>query len=61
MQNRVRNQYLKEFIMLDKIYKDDNKFDGIGDNFSFKVSIFHNKCGQVDLPEDIYIQNAFIM
>lgn len=41
--------------MLDKIYKDNNKFDGTGDNFNFKVTIFLNKFRQVDLPENVYI------
>lgn len=61
MQSKTRNEYLKKFIMLNKIYKDNNKFDGISDNFSFKVTIFLDKCRQVDLPEDAYIQGAFIM
>lgn len=29
--------------MLNIIYKNNNKFDGIGNNFSFKVIIFFNK------------------
>lgn len=47
--------------MLDKIYKDNDKFGGIGNNFNFKVTIFLDKCRQVSLPEDIYIQGASIM
>lgn len=47
--------------MLDKIYKDDDKFGGISDNFSFKVTIFLDNCKQVGLPEDVYIQSAHIM
>ena len=61
MQTGVRNQYSKELIMLDKIYKDDDKFGGTGDNFSFKVTIFLDKCRRVGLPEDAYIQGASIM
>ena len=47
--------------MLDKIYKDDDKFGGTGDNFSFKVTIFLDKCRRVGFPEDAYIQGASIM
>ena len=47
--------------MLDKIYKDDDKFGGIGDNFRFKVTIFLDKCRRVGLPEDAYIQDTSIM
>lgn len=58
---RIRNEYLKKLIMLDKIYKDDNKFCDIGDNFNFKFIILFNKCRQVGLPKDAYIQVASIM
>ena len=47
--------------MLDKIYKDDEKFDDIDDNFDFKLAIFEDKCRRVDLSSEIYIQIAFIM
>lgn len=41
--------------MYNKIYKINNKFNGISDNFNFKVTIFYNKCRQIDLPADDYI------
>ena len=47
--------------MLDKIYKVENKFSGIGDNFNFKVTIFHDKYRGVGLPSDAYIYGASIM
>ena len=37
------NQYSKKLIILDKIYKDKDKFSGIDDNFNFKVTIFNDK------------------
>lgn len=55
MQMGVRNQNSKDFIMLDKIYKNDDKFGDTGDNFSFKVIIFLDKYRWVSLPEDAYI------
>lgn len=61
MQTGVRNRYSKELIMLNKIYKDDDKFGGTDDNFSFKATIFLDKCRRVGLPEDAYIQGASIM
>lgn len=51
----ITNQYSKELIMLDKIYKDDNKFGSTGDNFNFKVIIFFDKYRQVGLLTDVYI------
>ena len=47
--------------MLDKIYKNDDKFGGTGNNFSFKVTIFLNKYRQIGLPEDAHILGAPIM
>ena len=55
------NQYLKELIMFDKIYKDKDKFNGICDNFNFKVTIFYDKCRRVGLPPNVYIYDASIM
>lgn len=55
MQMGVRNQYLKELIIFDRIYKNDNKFGDIGDKFNFKVTIFLNKYKKVGLPENAYI------
>lgn len=55
MQTGIRNQYSKKLIMFNKIYKNDNKFGGIGNIFNFKVIIFLNKCKQVYILEDAYI------
>ena len=41
--------------MLDKIHKNDDKLGGLGDNFSFKVTIFFDKCKRVGLPKNVYI------
>lgn len=40
MQIKIRNKYSKKFIILDKIYKYENKFGGIGNNINFKVIVF---------------------
>ena len=42
--------------MLDKIYKDKNKFSGTGDNFNFKVT-----SRQVGLLPNAYIYGASII
>lgn len=47
--------------MLDKIYKDKDKFNNTSDNINFKVIIFYNKYKQVGLPPNTYIQGAYIM
>lgn len=47
--------------MVDKIYKDEDKFSGTGDNFTSKVTIFHNKCRRVALPSNVYIYSASII
>lgn len=55
MQTEIRNQYSKELIMFEKIYKDNDKFGSTGDYFSFKVTIFLNKNRSVGLPKNAYI------
>ena len=54
-------QYSKELTQLDKLYKNEDKFGGTGDNFTFKLSIFHDKCQLVGLPPDAYLEGASIM
>ena len=36
----IMNQHLKELVMFDKIYKDEDKFSGTGDNFNFNLQSF---------------------
>lgn len=47
--------------MLGKIYKDEDKFSGTGDNFNFKVTFFYNKYRQVGLSPNVYIYGTSIM
>lgn len=47
--------------MLAKIYKNNNKFGGMGDNFNFKFIIFLNKCRQVGLLADNFVSSASII
>lgn len=41
--------------MLNKIYKNNNKFSGISNNFSFKAIIFYDKYKQVELLKNVCI------
>ncbi len=43
------NNYSKKLALLKKIYKNDDKFDIIDDNFDFKILIFYDKCKRADL------------
>lgn len=58
---KVRNHYLKELIILDKIYKNDDKCGGTDNNFSFKVTIFLDKYRRVGLSKNTYIQDVCII
>lgn len=40
---KIRNKYLKKFIMINKTYKDNYMFANNKNNFSFQVTIFLNK------------------
>jgi hypothetical protein len=55
------SNFSKKLTLLDKIYRDGDKFDEIDDNFEFKLMIFQDKCRRVGLLQEAYIQDAFIM
>ena len=53
--------FSKELMLLDKTYRPEDKFSRTGDNFEFKLAIFHDKCRRAGLPPHAYIQGASIM
>ncbi len=53
--------YSKKLILLEKIYRDENKFDITNDNFDFKIMIFYDKCNRANLSQIAYEQNVSIM
>ncbi len=55
------NNYSKELALLKKIYKNDDKFDIIDDNFDFKILIFYDKCKRADLSRIAYDEDVSIM
>ena len=54
-------QYSKKLTQLNKLYKNEDKFGRTGDNFTFKPSIFYDKCQLVGLPPDAYLEGASVM
>ena len=54
-------QWSRELVCLDKFYKDDEKFSGTNDNFALKVKLYYDKCQQVGLLPDAYLQGASII
>ncbi len=55
------NDFFKQLALLNKIYKEKNKFSDIDSNFDMKATIFYDKCRRARLFEHAYIQNASIM
>ncbi len=55
------NNYFKKLALLKKIYKDDDKFDIIDDNFDFKILIFYDKCKRVNFLRIAYNEDVSIM
>ncbi len=47
--------------MLEKIYRDADKFDITNNNFDFKIMIFYDKCNRANLFQIAYDQNTLIM
>ena len=60
-QDDFAKYYAKEFIILNKIYQKNNKFEKIDDNFNFKLQIFYDKCKKVDFSTHVYFQSVFSM
>jgi hypothetical protein len=44
-----------ELANLIRIYRDEDKFKGTGENFEFKVMIFHDKCNVAGVPQYAYM------
>lgn len=59
LQADITNQYSKKFIMLNKIYRKEDKFSGTSDHFNFKDTIFYDKYRQIKLLPNFYIYNIF--
>lgn len=39
-----------------KIYTEESKYGGDGDNFDFKLTIFHDICGRADVLEEAKVK-----
>ncbi len=48
-------------IQLEKIYKKQNKFDNIDDNFDYKLLIFYDKCKRIDVSKLMYDKAILVM
>lgn len=54
-------QHSKKLVQLDKLYKNEDKFSGIGDNFIFKLSIFYNKYQFIGLFSEVYLESIKVI
>lgn len=45
-------QYTRELTVLSKLYRDDMKYSGFGDNFQRKIGIFEDICFKAGIPDD---------
>ena len=55
------SRFSRELTQLDKTYREEEKFGGTGDNFSFKTNIFYDKCRRAGVPPTAYMEAASIM
>ena len=53
--------YAHKLTQLNKIYRDDDKFNKTKNNLKYKLSIFYDKCYQVDISNKTYHLIAEIM
>ncbi len=60
-QGEQNNDFFRQLALLNKIYKEKNKFSDTDSNFDIKAAIFYDKCRRARLLKHAYIQNASIM
>jgi hypothetical protein len=53
--------YEKKLSMLNKLYKNEKKFDDTENNFDFKLTIYLDKCRHADLSEHAYEKGVSAM
>jgi hypothetical protein len=53
--------YSKELSTLNKLYKNEEKFENTKNNFDFKLTIYLDKCKYVNLSEHAYEKNVSLM
>ncbi len=56
-----QNDFFRQLALLNKIYKEKDKFSDTDSNFDMKVMTFYDKCRRAELPSQAYIQGASIM
>jgi hypothetical protein len=60
-QSDERIIYAKELSTLNKLYKNEEKFEDTENNFDFKLTIYLDKCKFADLPEHAYEKDVSLM
>jgi hypothetical protein len=53
--------YSKELSRLNKLYKNEEKFESTKNNFDFKLTIYLDKCKYADLSKHAYEKNVLLM
>jgi hypothetical protein len=59
--NDSNDDFFKQLTLLNKIYKENEKFNDTSSNFDFKVLKFYDKCRRARLFEHAYLQSVSIM
>ena len=52
------NPWSREFALLDKIYRDEDRFSETRDTFNFKIIVFRERCRRVGFPPEAYTHGA---
>ncbi len=58
---KQNDDFFRQLALLNKIYKEKNKFSDIDSDFDMKVMIFYDKCRRARLFSQTYIQDVSIM
>ncbi len=55
------DNYAREIVSLNKIYRDEDRFSDSENNFEFKLLIFFDRCSQMNLSKHAYLKAVSIM
>ncbi len=56
-----KTAYEKELTTLNKLYKNEKKFEDIENNFDFKLITYFDKCRYADLSKHVYEKEISVM
>ena len=61
MDSSTSSSYDRQMTNLTKVYTDEMKYEGLNDNFHYKITIYHDTCRRVEVSNEIKTLNLSTM